>query len=139
PPAKNRHARQKKLMRRMATDAPDRLSVLLDCWLMVTEIARSALERITGTNLLIPGPLASFFLPYMLPYKKKKMLVLWAFRERRPITGITICCLRACRERPCHRRAAAERGDELATFQLIELHSDPTSQGRTTGYRTGGE
>jgi len=82
-------------MRRMATDAPDRLSVLLDCWLMVTEIARSALERITGTNLLIPGPLASFFLPYMLPYKKKKMLVLWAFRGRRPITGIPACCARA--------------------------------------------
>jgi len=30
----------------------------------------------------------------MLPYKKKETLVLWAFRERRPITGIAGCCAR---------------------------------------------
>src|SRR5262249_31869432 len=82
-------------MRRMATDAPDRLSVLLDCWLMVTEIARSALERITGTNLLIPGPLASFFSSLHASLQEEKTLVLWAFRERRPITGIAGCCARA--------------------------------------------
>jgi len=32
--------------------------------------------------------------------------------------------LRARRQRPCHRRAAEQR-DELAPFQLIELHSVP--------------
>jgi hypothetical protein len=35
--------------------------------------------------------------------------------------------LRACRERPRSSRAA-EQADELATFQLIELHSVPASQ-----------
>jgi hypothetical protein len=34
--------------------------------------------------------------------------------------------LRARRERPCRR--AAEQRDELASFQLIELHSVPASQ-----------
>jgi hypothetical protein len=37
-------------------------------------------------------------------------------------------------KRPCHRRAA-EQSDELAPFQLIELHPVPASQGRITGYR----
>src|SRR5262249_50103736 len=44
--------------------------------------------------------------------------------------------LRARRDRPRSRRAAEQR-DELAPFQLIELHSVPTSQGRITGYRIG--
>src|SRR5258708_2946807 len=34
-------------------------------------------------------------------------------------------------------RSAAEQRDELATFQLIELHSFPASQGRIAGYRIG--
>jgi hypothetical protein len=34
---------------------------------------------------------------------------------------------------------AAEQRDELATFQLVELHSIPASQGRIAGYRIGGE
>jgi hypothetical protein len=42
--------------------------------------------------------------------------------------------LRARRERPRHCRAAEQR-DELAAFQLIELHSIPASQGRVAGYR----
>src|SRR5262245_11975849 len=42
--------------------------------------------------------------------------------------------LRARRERPCGRRAADKR-DELAPFQSIELHSIPASQGRIAGYR----
>jgi len=37
--------------------------------------------------------------------------------------------LSAHRERPRDRRVAEQR-DELATFQLIELHSVPASQGR---------
>jgi hypothetical protein len=41
--------------------------------------------------------------------------------------------LRARRERPRHR--AAEKRDELASFQLIELHSVPVSQGRIAAYR----
>jgi len=49
------------------------------------------------------------------------------------------CCaralLRARRERP-GSGSAAEQRDELATFQLIELHSVP-SQGRIAGYRIG--
>jgi hypothetical protein len=32
---------------------------------------------------------------------------------------------------------AAEQRDELAPFQLVELHSVPASQGRITGYRIG--
>jgi hypothetical protein len=43
----------------------------------------------------------------------------------------TESCVR--RERP--RRRAAEQRDELASFQLIELHPVPASQGRITGYR----
>jgi hypothetical protein len=42
--------------------------------------------------------------------------------------------LRARRERPSRRRAAEQR-NELAPFQLIELHSFPASQGRVAGYR----
>src|SRR5262249_18556417 len=42
--------------------------------------------------------------------------------------------LRARCERPRDRRAADQR-DELAPFQLIELHPVPASQGRITGYR----
>jgi hypothetical protein len=30
-----------------------------------------------------------------------------------------------------------EQREELAAFQLIELHSIPASQGRIAGYRTG--
>ena len=41
------------------------------------------------------------------------------------------------RERP--RRHAADKRDELAAFQLIELHSVPIGQGRIAGYRIGGE
>src|SRR5260370_4940302 len=36
--------------------------------------------------------------------------------------------LRPRRERPCHRRTAEQR-DEIVSFQLIELHSIPASQG----------
>src|SRR6478672_4563503 len=42
--------------------------------------------------------------------------------------------LRARRERP-RRRGAAEQRDEIATFQLIEWHSAPASQGQIAGYR----
>src|SRR5262249_33728377 len=35
------------------------------------------------------------------------------------------------------RRRAAEQRDELASFQLIELHLVPPSQGRISGYRIG--
>src|SRR5262249_52897634 len=45
--------------------------------------------------------------------------------------------LRARREWP--RSRAAEQRDELAAFQLIELHSVPASQGRIAGYRIGEE
>jgi hypothetical protein len=41
-----------------------------------------------------------------------------------------------CRKRP-RRRSAAEQRDEIASFQLIELHSVPVSQGRIAGYRIG--
>jgi hypothetical protein len=44
--------------------------------------------------------------------------------------------LRARRERP-HYRSAAEQRDELASSQLIELHSIATSHGRIAGYRIG--
>jgi hypothetical protein len=43
--------------------------------------------------------------------------------------------LRPRRKRP--RRRAAEKGDELASFQMIELHSIPASLGRIAGYRIG--
>src|SRR5262249_30153966 len=41
--------------------------------------------------------------------------------------------LRAGRERP--RRRAADKRDEVAAFQLIELHSFPPAKGHVTGYR----
>jgi hypothetical protein len=47
-----------------------------------------------------------------------------------------VTLLRARRERPRGSRAA-EQGDELAAFQLIELHLIPASEGRTVGYRIG--
>ncbi len=34
-------------------------------------------------------------------------------------------------------RRAAEQRDELAPFQLVDLHSVPVSQGRIAGYRIG--
>jgi len=37
------------------------------------------------------------------------------------------------------RRRAAEQRDELATFQLIELHLIPAWQGRIAEYRIGGD
>jgi hypothetical protein len=37
------------------------------------------------------------------------------------------------------RDPTAEQRDELAAFQLIELHSVPASQGRFAGYRIGEE
>ena len=45
-----------------------------------------------------------------------------------------LALLRACRERPRRRRAAEQR-DELATFQLIELHLISADQYRVAGYR----
>jgi hypothetical protein len=44
------------------------------------------------------------------------------------------CVLPTRRERPRGRRTAEKR-DELASLQLIELHSIPFSQGRFAGYR----
>jgi hypothetical protein len=44
------------------------------------------------------------------------------------------CCAR--REQPRGRRAAEQR-DELAPFQLIELHSIPASQDQFAEYRIG--
>jgi hypothetical protein len=44
--------------------------------------------------------------------------------------------LRPSRQRPRDSRAAEKR-DELASFQLIEAHSVPVSQGRIAGYRIG--
>jgi hypothetical protein len=35
------------------------------------------------------------------------------------------------------RHRAAEQRDELASFQVIEFHSIPHSQGRIAGYRIG--
>jgi hypothetical protein len=46
--------------------------------------------------------------------------------------------LRARRQRP-RNRSAAEQRDEVPSFQLIELHSVPASQGRIAGYRIDGE
>jgi len=46
--------------------------------------------------------------------------------------------LRARRERPRHCRGAAEYRDELATFQLIDLHS-LRQPGMAAGYRIDGE
>ena len=48
--------------------------------------------------------------------------------------GLGLSLLRARRERP-RRRGAAEQRDEIATFQLIEWHSAPASQGQIAGYR----
>jgi hypothetical protein len=45
--------------------------------------------------------------------------------------------LRTRRNRP-HRRAG-EQCDEVAAFQLIDLHPIPASQGRIAGYRTDGK
>jgi hypothetical protein len=42
--------------------------------------------------------------------------------------------LRSRRERPRGRRAAEQR-NEVATFQSIEWHSAPASQGQIAGYR----
>jgi hypothetical protein len=51
-----------------------------------------------------------------------------------PNTAYPVALLAARRERP-RSRSAAEQRDEIASFQLIELHSTPASQGRVAGYR----
>jgi hypothetical protein len=43
----------------------------------------------------------------------------------------------ARRERPRGSRRATKQRDELASFQLIESHPIPASQGRIAGYRIG--
>jgi hypothetical protein len=48
-----------------------------------------------------------------------------------------LCCCPPRRKRPRHR--AGDHCDELAAFQLIELHSISPSQSRTAGYRIGGD
>jgi len=47
--------------------------------------------------------------------------------------------LRTCRQRPrgCHH--APEQRDEVAWFQLIELHSVPHQPGPDAGYQIGGD
>src|SRR6516164_10659144 len=45
-----------------------------------------------------------------------------------------LALLRPRRERP-RRHHAAEQRDEFTTFQLIEWHAAPASQGRIAGYR----
>jgi hypothetical protein len=52
---------------------------------------------------------------------------------RNPITGIAGCCARG--KRPCGR--AAEQRDELAPFQLSELHSAAAAKTGFAGYRIG--
>jgi hypothetical protein len=47
-----------------------------------------------------------------------------------------LALLRTRRKRPRGRRTAEQR-DEIAAFELIELHSIPASQGRIAGYRIG--
>jgi hypothetical protein len=49
-----------------------------------------------------------------------------------------LALLRLRRERP-RRRCAAEQSDELAAFQLIEVHFIPASPGPDVGYRIGGD
>jgi hypothetical protein len=57
---------------------------------------------------------------------------------------LTVHVLNACavhaparRERPRGSRRATKQRDELASFQLIESHPIPASQGRIAGYRIG--
>src|SRR5262249_16383878 len=53
--------------------------------------------------------------------------------HQQPDPPHALALLRACRERP--RGRAAKQGNELATFQLIEWHFAPASQGQIAGYR----
>jgi hypothetical protein len=52
--------------------------------------------------------------------------------------GRQLGLLRARSERP-RGGGTAEQRDELASFQLIELHLIPASRGRIPGYRIGGD
>jgi hypothetical protein len=52
------------------------------------------------------------------------------FSEKTRSQPVAFKLLRAGSDRPRRRRAAAQQPDELATFQLIELHSIPTCQDR---------
>jgi hypothetical protein len=52
---------------------------------------------------------------------------------RNPTTGIRGCCARAANGQTV---AAPPERDEIAMFQLIELHSISASQGPIAGYRT---
>jgi hypothetical protein len=55
---------------------------------------------------------------------------------KNPMVGsLPVCCARAASG---HAAAAAPTsGDELAAFQLVELHLIPASQGRLVEYRIG--
>jgi hypothetical protein len=71
-----------------------------------------------------------------LPAPQRPILALWVVARFRATTkpDHRNRLLRARRQRPRGRRAAEQR-DEIASFQLIELHSIPASQGRVAGYR----
>src|SRR5262249_14417525 len=96
--------------------------------------SRSTATRVTPGAISLSS--SSHFAP--IPYPKRETQVGFppggARLETNPCpTGsvtaantIGMAVLRARRERP--RRRATEQGDELAAFQLIELHSVPASQ-----------
>ena len=53
--------------------------------------------------------------------------------------GLASAARACCGRGMAARGRAAEQRDELASFQLIELHLVPPSQGRIAGYRIGEE
>jgi hypothetical protein len=55
------------------------------------------------------------------------LLLVWTGVSQEANAGDLADLLRARRERP-RSRCAAEKRDELAPFQLIELHSIPVNQ-----------
>src|SRR5262249_11511375 len=71
-----------------------------------------------------------------LPPSSRSRLPVGVLHEPDAISVAAFICAAHRPERPCCRRAAEQR-DELAAFQLIELHSIPASEGRIAGYRIG--
>jgi hypothetical protein len=104
-------------------------------WRQFYQLCRVGLyaSRVTAGPAIVDAHVAAFYpsqflKPLLQRFDPSLSYCVISDTHEHADTPHALWLLRARRERPCDRRAADER-DELAAFQLIELHSIPASQG----------